>query len=443
MTIIKNLKIQKLVFQGYGLGFDQSNTYFVQNALPGDILEVEVLYLKSKSYFCRILSIIKPSPLRKQIRCSVSSKCGACDWVDIDYQRQLEFKNLFIQDIFYSIKDLINIPQINASPIIDNYRNKSILPVQFINKKLVIGMYERQSHNVIEHNQCFLHPPIFDKILEDIKNWIIKANVKIYNEASKRGNLRYIGLRCNSDLNNILIIIITKTSKLPFTQQLVNSITQKYKQITGIVHNINEAANNVIFGDKEKILFGNDYYHECFDNVRFKINYKAFFQVNVEQAKQIYNKIKHFVDNQSVILDAYSGTGSIGIFLADKAKKLIFVESNTQAHNSAIENSKLNNVTNAVFYNNEVDDVIEEIINKYDLNTIIFDPPRKGLNNNTIEMVCKKNISKIIYLSCNPTTQIRDIKAFIQNNYTIKDIYIYDMFPHTFHIESLVILEKT
>lgn len=443
MTIIKNLIIQKLVFQGYGLGFDNNNTYFVQNALPGDVLDVEVLYTKSKSYFCQIIKILKSSPLRKNIRCSIGKLCGACDWVNIDYNQQLAFKNMFIKDLFTPLQQSISLPQIIPSPVIDYYRNKSLLPVQIENNKPIIGMYAKQSHNVIEHTKCFLHPEIFNQIIQDIKEWIILSKVKIYDEQTLTGNLRHIGFRCSFDQQSIIIILVTKTTKLPFTKQLIHLLTNKYKQIKGIIQNINKLHTNTILGESDKILFGQDFYLEHLEALNYKINYKAFFQVNIPQAINIYNHIKKNISNDPVVLDAYSGTGSIGLFIASQAKKVVFVESNTQAHQSAIENAYINNINNIEFRNAEVNNVIDNITQENLFNTVIFDPPRKGLEPETIELISKKNIPQIIYLSCNPSTQIRDVNLFIKHHYKIKEISAFDMFPHTFHIESLIILEKT
>ncbi|MDD4157457.1 MAG: RsmD family RNA methyltransferase, partial [Candidatus Cloacimonetes bacterium] len=163
----------------------------------------------------------------------------------------------------------------------------------------------------------------------------------------------------------------------------------------------------------------------------------------IPQAINIYNHIKKNISNDPVVLDAYSGTGSIGLFIASQAKKVVFVESNTQAHQSAIENAYINNINNIEFRNAEVNNVIDNITQENLFNTVIFDPPRKGLEPETIELISKKNIPQIIYLSCNPSTQIRDVNLFIKHHYKIKEISAFDMFPHTFHIESLIILEKT
>lgn len=443
VTEIKNIKILKNVYQGYGLAYYNDEVLFVNSAIAGDVLNVKTEYKKAKSLFCSITDIVEPSPLRGAIRCTLSDTCGACDWVNIPYENQIVIKNTILKELFHPLKSIIDLPEIIKSPIIDYYRNKSFLPIQKINDKILVGMYEKQTHNVVEHKKCFLHPEIFNKIISHIKAWISEANVSIYNEKSKQGLLRHIGFRCNTDLSSIIIVIVTKSKKLPFTKQLVNKLLQNFPNIAGIVQNIQEQPNNVITGENEIVLYGNKFYYQKLNDLIFKIDYKAFFQVNTFQAQIIYGHIKDEIEDNYNVLDAYSGTGSIGLSVAKKAKMVTFIESNTDAHLSAIENACLNSIKNTRFINNETHTVIEDITRENNFDCIIFDPPRKGLESSIIDIVNKSDIKKIVYLSCNPTTHLRDIKLFIERQYKIKKLMAFDMFPHTYHIESLAVLEKT
>ena len=429
-TVIR-LKIEKVVFGGYGLGYLEGVSYFVFNALPGDIIDVKILYKKKNAFFCEIEKIISPSEYRTNIKCELNGKCGACDWVNISYPHQIELKQAIYREIFPDNPDIIESPQI------DFYRNKCTFPVQEDEGHIKIGMYERQSHNVIEHQSCYLYPKIYKEILLSIKEWMKNSHIKPYDEQSNMGEVRFIVIRSSADLKSILMILITKKRKLGFTKQLVHLLTDKFPEIKGIIQNIQPLPNNVNIGEDDKILYGESYLHENLDNLSLKIHYKAFFQVNITQTLQIYNEIQNHLNAHEVAIDAYSGIGSIGLFIANKIKKVICIEENKEAVESGKVNAQNNNIPNIVFMNDTVENVLTDIISRTDIDTIIFDPPRKGLDKSIIESI---NIPKIIYLSCNPVTQKRDIKLLMAKGYELIFLKGYDMFPHTWHIESLAVL---
>jgi len=433
------IEISKLVYEGYGLGFHEGNTYFVLNALPGDVVKVQVLYKKKNSFFCEIVEVLKPSRYRGSIRCDISNVCGACDWVNIDYAKQIELKSMMFRDIYKRE----NIEDIEKSPTVDYYRNKCFFPVKSRNDKAVIGMYSRGTHEIVEHRQCFLYPDKFAKMIDVIKEWIVTAKVKPYDEVTHLGDLRHIGFRATNDLKSIIIILVTRTRKLPFTNQLVNSLTQKFPEICGIVQNVQNKKNNAIMGNDDKILYGNPYFIEILDDKSFKIHYKAFYQVNIKQAVNIYNEIARHCSNNEVVIDAYSGIGIIGSFVSSKAKKVFCIEENPDAINCGKECLKMNDINNIVFSDlgdkNEIDE-IKNILSKNTVDTIIFDPPRKGIDKKIIKLVSNFIVKKIIYMSCNPVTQLRDIELFIKQGYILTLLKGYDMFPHTWHIETLGVL---
>jgi 23S rRNA (uracil1939-C5)-methyltransferase len=447
------VQIKKLVNTGYGLGYRYSSphdkediadtsesdaVYFVQNGLPDDVLKVDKIYKKKNAFFCTISKIVKRSHFRQSQRCAVSGSCGACDWVDVDYVHQLLFKKQILSDIFGDMSSVIDI---KASPHIDFYRNKSIYPVMYSDGNLLVGMFARQTHTIIEHAQCFLNPPIFVGILQAIRQWIAEANISVYDEIKHTGDLRHICIRCTHDLSSILVILVTRRSKLGFTNLLSKKLTDAYPEIKGIVQNIQSEKNNVILGDKEKVLHGDRYITDKLLDKSFYIDYSAFFQINTAQAQHIYKDIASLLHPDDIVIDAYSGIGSIGITISDKVKKVICIESDVQSHLSAEKNAEINHIKNISFICAEVENAIEKILDG-DISAIVFDPPRKGLEKSIIEKVAEKKIKKIIYLSCNPMTQKRDIELFIYKGYQVVSLQGYDMFPHTWHIESLVVLER-
>ena len=431
------LKIEKVVYQGYGLAHHQGEQYFVSNALPDDLVEAKILYSKKKVFFCEISNVLEKSPYRSDTRCDLTNDCGACDWVNVDYPNQLKLKGMIYNDIIksYHLGKLFLVESVQR----DQYRNKVTFPVQKIGDTIKIGMYQRQTHSVVEHNHCFLYPQIFKKILDTVKDWMIRAHIEPYDETTFRGNLRYICLRCSADLKSILVILITKQRKLGFTNQLKNSLLENFPEIKGIIQNIQKQPNNVNFGESSKLIYGDDFYEERLARYKCNIHYKAFFQVNPPQAERIYNDIANLLNANDIVIDAYSGIGSMGLFAADKCKKVYCIEENEEAVKSAIENAKINNIKNIEFIKDLTEKCLSALTAENQIDTIIFDPPRKGLDKSIIEAL---TVPKIIYLSCDPVTQKRDIDLLVAKGYTLISLKAYDMFPHTWHIESLAVLVK-
>ena len=440
--IIHNVQIVKTVNNGYGLAYYQGKTIFVENALTGDIADLELLYTKKKHIYAKIHKIIEPSPLRKNRRCMLSDRCGACNWVDIDYENQLKLKNEIIDGIYQNINKSVKIHPIIASELVDFYRNKSFFPLALEKNKPVYGMYQRGSHNVIRQESCFLHPPLYNEIADEIISYIKNTNSLIYDEETHTGNLKHIGIRSNHDMSEILLIIVSKTSKLSFTQLLVKRIKKKFPEICGIIQNIQPAKTNVILGERDKIIYGRKYINDRIGNLNLQIHYKSFFQVNIKQAELMYKQITNLSGNNKTIIDAYSGIGTIGLFLSSKHNKVISIECNPEAVMNAKNNALLNSINNIEFIEGETENVLPTIIKNKDIDLLVFDPPRKGLDLKTIELIAKLKIKEIIYMSCNPITQNRDLQHFFQLGYSTNDIYSYDMFPHTWHIETLCHLKR-
>jgi len=438
--IIKRLKIKKIVYKGFGLGFFDSNPIFVLHALPDEIVDVRILYKKKNSYFAEIVRFWEKSKFRLEPKCEAFGKCGGCDWLQIDYRQQLEFKNEIMKEIYSRVKipsDFFIIP--SSQPYF--YRNKSFLPVADNNKNPLIGMFARQSHQVVPHEKCWLQPEIFSEISKVFLTYLKSAKVPIYNEKTKRGNLRFIGFRINDAGTEILVIPVTKSGKLPFTKQLVKLLTQKFPQIVGIIQNINPKVGNKILGERDKILFGNAFLNVNISGKKFKLHYQAFSQVNFAVGKAMYEFIRKHISENTNIIDAYSGAGTIGIFVSDLAKKVFLIENNSFACADASENIFLNNVKNTEVIEGNVEHKISEVLENHRIDVIIFDPPRKGLEKSIIKKVSQRKIKKIIYAGCDPTTQHRDVNLFLKNGYEIKVFQPFDMFPQTFHIENVIVLE--
>lgn len=435
--IVENIRIEKLVNQGYGLGYYEGNTLFIPYVLPGDLVDVEITKTKKAVWFGTPIKIVESNYAHRTELCEVTEKCGGCDWLFVPYHKQLEFKQQIIEDTFKRReKDNVIKPIIACTPN-KQYRNKSYLPVGIKKGEINIGMYERKSHTIIPFLHCQLLPECYEAIYLVLMDYIHKSKIEIYNELTTKGNLRYVGIRSNQDNSEILVFLITKNRKLPFSNQLVRDILSVSERIVGVVQNINPEATNNVLGTENKILTGKDYLQYRIGKNTFRVSLQSFLQVNRNQIESLYQIVKDNIEAGSTVVDAYSGTGTIGIHVADKAKKVYCIESNETAHNDAVINANQNNIENVEFKNAKVEDLIKELTNDKKIDTIIFDPPRKGLDSTIIDVTTKAKIKQIIYVSCNPATLQRDITAFIDNGYRIDFIQPVDMFPHTYHIECI------
>ncbi len=439
MRLIKELKIEKLVYKGYGLAYHDDKTIFVQHAYPGDVVDAKVIFEKGKIRFAEVETILSPSNRRIKSQCEAFGKCGGCDWLTLQYEHQLEAKQIIIDEIFSHLASRTDF--ISSSKDIHHYRNKTFMPLTESGGDIKIGMFAKQSHQVIPHKTCRLHPEIFDKIAEDFVRYCYAAKVPIYDEQKHTGAVRHLGFRMNT-AGEIIMVVVTKTRKMPFTKQLVRMINEKYENVIGIVQNINPKPGNTILDDDEKILMGKPDFTEIIDDVKYKLNYKSFFQINAGVAADLYAYIKEQIAPQKTVLDAYCGVGAIGIYTADKAEKIIGIEQNEQALQDARISAELNGLNNTEFLSGDVEAEIEKVLSSQPIDTIIFDPPRKGLSSKLIDLIAKYNVPHLIYVSCNPMSQFRDCQILIENGYQVTKRKAFDMFPHTYHIENVVIMDR-
>ena len=434
--IIPEVKIEKVVFKGYGLGYNNDKTLFVSKALPGMIVDVEV-HKETKSI---IHGSVKQYHSDFNPVCSSFAECGGCDWLPADYNKQVKWKSDILTEFY---KDYVQHPlEIIPSDTIFHYRNKTIYPLGIESGNPVSGMYGKKSHRIITHDVCKLQPEIFDRITECFLEYASKTKAEIYNEASGKGIFRFIGFRYSEFQNKVLVFIVARKKKIPFTKQLVRMLTQDFPEIAGIILNINRKDSNTIIGTDEKVLFGEPFVTEELNGNKFKIDYKAFFQVNKRQAEKMIQYANTFLEKKDRVIDAYCGAGTFGLCVANSVEYVLGLEENEDAVNNAAENAEINNIKNTEFISCKVENEIIEKIDKHNINTLIFDPPRKGLDSGFIKESALRKINKIIYVSCNPSTQKRDIDLLKNAGFKLKSITGFDLFPHTYHIESVAILEK-
>jgi len=439
---IEHLTIEKIVNKGYGIGYWQNHTVFVSHAIPGDEVSVRVIGKKGNSLFAEIQSYHRQSPITIEPSCDAFGSCGGCDWLNVPYEVQLEWKQNIVAEIYNRIYPSEQIRQIIGANPDRNYRNKVFMPIGEKGDEPIIGMYARKSHEVIPHEHCSLHPAFFDDIFSLLHSHIIAANIPIYNEKKNSGILKHVGIRYSASTGEVIVVLVTRGRKLPFAEVLVKNLLKVNPNIVGVVQNIKPDAGNRILGDEEKILYGVPYIRDRIKDTQFQLNYQSFMQIHPNQAENLVTYLDEIIPPGKNVVDAFSGIGFLGLSLASKCNWVYLIESNEYAVEDTKQNARLNEMNNITCISGKVEDELPQLVTSHSLDTMIFDPPRKGLEPAVIPVIASVGIPRIIYVSCNPSTQYRDIVSFMEHGYVIKEIQPFDLFPQTWHVENVVTLER-
>lgn len=447
---ILELEILDLVQGGEGLGKYDDFTIFVPQSLPNDRVEIEIISVKPNYARGLIKKIIRHSQFRVKPECSVTKECGGCQWQELEYSKQLKIKEKLLIDNLIRIG---NIPEedinISHEPIIGMeipfyYRNKSQFPFVKEDTKIKVGFYVQSSHKLIEFEKCYIQSETINFIFREIRDLLRKYNIDIYNEKNDKGLFRHLVIRHAFTSNEILIGFVTKSGKIPFIKEIINHLLDKFPEIVGIVQNINDKKTNVILGQKNNILYGREYIIEQIKDLKFKVSLHSFFQINPTQTIHLYNKVLEYANltKNEIVVDAYAGAGSISLFLAKYSKKVIGIEIVKEAVLDGIENAKLNNINNFSFKEGKVEDILPKVLSKNNIELVVLDPPRKGCEDYIFDCISENSVKKIVYVSCNPSTLARDAKLIYNAGYKLSKFQPVDMFPHTYHLETVCCFEK-
>ena len=428
--------------EGKGVVKYQKDIIFCDGLFPNEEADIEILYQRAGVYFGKVRKLYSLSKDRIQPKCKICTACGGCQYQQINYKKQLEFKTNRVKN---AIKRIAHIDtKVNdcigmKNPY--NYRNKIQVPFAKDRKgNVVYGFYKENSHEIIPTKECAIEDKRAASILWDIKELIKKMGIPTYNEDNGRGILRYVLIRTSYHYNELMVVLVTSMLNFPGQRNFVDSLIKLHPEITSIVENVNSRHTNVILGNKEKILYGPGFIKDDILGLTFEISPSSFFQVNPEQVEVLYKTALDLIDikKNQIVLDAYSGVGTIGLIASKNAKKVISVEIVKDAHKNAIENAKRNNINNIEFHCGDAG----EFINSYDgdLDIVIMDPPRKGSDEKFLSTLINKKVPQIIYISCDPETLARDLE-YLKQLYDVTYIQPVDMFPMTAHVEAIVMMK--
>lgn len=449
MTLNKNdkitIEITSLAKTGNGVGRYGGMAVFVPLTAVGDTVEVQIIKVTSSYAVGKLIDVVIPSPDRIQNDCPVFSKCGGCSFRHITYEAELTAKQGFVKDCFEHIGGIDTLYEnIVGSDKTEGYRNKAMLPVgKDKDGNLLIGYFRPRSHDITDCRSCALLPDVFNKAVGNIAEYIEQSQVSVYNEANGTGLIRQIYLRMGPTSNEVMVCLVTNGDHLPKKQLLLEKLST-IDGIVSVVQNINTSRTNTLLGDRCITLFGKKQITDTLCGLSFNISPLSFYQINSPQAERLYNKAKEFAEpSGKTVIDLYCGAGTIGLSMANEAKKVIGAEIIPDAIANANKNAEQNNIKNAKFLCADASKAAKIFKDEnIDPDVVLLDPPRKGCDESVIKTVCEMSPERVVYISCDPATCARDCKIFEQKGYKVKRVASFDLFPRTSHVESVALLVK-
>ncbi|HSW54348.1 MAG TPA: 23S rRNA (uracil(1939)-C(5))-methyltransferase RlmD [Ignavibacteriaceae bacterium] len=465
------IKVERYAFEGKGIGkVDLENPsgnsepdsfiVFVNGAYPGDLVSAKIKKLKKSYAEAFVEEVITPSPQRVQPRCKYFGTCGGCKQQDLDYKQQTAYKQEQVEDIFKHDGGFtgFEIQNILLSENIFYYRNKmefSFSDLQWLKDVddssvsktgFFLGLHVPNNfEKILDIEECFLQSELSSHILNFTREFFKKRHATIYSTKTHSGYLRNMIIRQAQKTKDVMLNLVTFEENELLMKEFTAAVTSKFSEITTVVNNISKKKASIAVGDYEIVYHGSGYIYDRIGNYKFRISANSFFQTNTIQAEKLYSTALEYAElkGDEIIYDLYSGAGTIAIYVSEFAKEVYGFESVESSIYDAKENLEINKIENVTFVQADLNKsflAFTNVLPKPDV--IIIDPPRGGMHSVTVKDVLQLNPEKIVYVSCNPSTQVRDIKMFVEGGYKLVKIRPVDMFPHTYHIENVSLLVK-
>ena len=437
---------------GEGIGKTDAFTWFIKDTVIGDKVIAKVMKTKKSYGYARLDSIVKESPDRIEAKCPVARSCGGCTLQSLDYRAELRLKQNKVENHLKRIGgfDLSNVEIEEIIGMEDpiRYRNKSQFPFGRKNGKNITGYFAGRTHSIVEFDDCIIGIKENKTVLQTVLDFMEKYSVEAYNEEDGSGIVRHVLIRKGFATGELMVCIVINANNLPHSDKLVESLCSALgNDLKSVSININKKNTNVILGEKTVTLYGNGYIEDYIGDVKFRISPQSFYQVNPVQTKKLYGKALEYANltGKETVWDMYCGIGTISLFLAKSAKFVYGVEIVDAAIQNARENAKLNNIENVKFFVGKAEEIITgeyENGNIKDIDVIVVDPPRKGLDKLAIDTMLKLLPKRIVYVSCDSSTQARDLKLLCEKEYELKKLTVVDQFARSYHTESVCLLER-
>ncbi len=438
MSAFEKVVIEKLAFGGQGIARIEGKVCFVDGVIPGEVVEISIITDKRDYAVGALTRIIEHSPHRITARCPVYVQCGGCQLQHIEYIHQMELKKQIVVDTCKRIGGFEPTIEGTCSGQVWNYRNKAQLPVAN-HRGIRIGYYRTGSHEVVEHESCPINAEAINRTLAALKRRLVGSKVSAYDEKSHEGTLRHVLIRTGMTTGQLHVAFVTKGAELP--ADLYSGLETEIDGLVGVSHNVNPHRTNRAMGKDTTAVRGVEFVEERILGQVFRFGPSVFFQINTEIAEAMVKAAIELLapDSSAALLDLYAGVGTFGISLAGRVRTVVAIEENGAAVGYGIDNTERCGARNVKFIKGRVEDTLEHA---GPADVAIVDPPRKGLETVVIDRLGAKGPRKILYVSCNPSTFARDVKHFGAYGYGPGRCFIFDMFPQTYHIETMCLLEK-
>ena len=435
-----------LTHEGQGIVKVEGMPYFVKGMLIGEKGKLKVIKQLKNYGIARLIELEEVSKGRVKPRCQVYKQCGGCHLQHLSIAGQKAFKQKRVKDAMERIAKVdchVEETLMQDDPWF--YRNKVQMPVGFVNGELEVGFYKQHSNDIIPMEKCYIQNEMSNQLVNRVKELMREYNIMPYNKETRKGLVRHILTKYGHSTNELMLVLITNGKNFKWRNIFIEKLTTEFPNLKTIVQNVNERQDNVILGHKEHIWFGPGYIQDTLNGLTFNISSKSFYQINPVQVEVLYNKAIELADLKptDIVIDAYCGIGTISLSMAKYVKKVIGVEVVEQAIVDAKENAKLNGITNAEFVCDDASSFMVELAKqKTAIDVVVVDPPRKGCSKELLEAVNTLNPRKLVYISCDVATQARDIAFLSEYGYCVEYCQPVDMFPATYHVESVVLLTK-
>ena len=443
---IIEIKIEEIEFPSWGIGYLQDKKIYIKNTIPGQVVRAAVTKNRNEYAEAKVVDIIERSSIEKESFCKHFGACGGCAHQTVPYEKQLEMKAGMVKGLLdeAGIEDY-DFLGIEGSPEAFAYRNKMEYSFGDETKggDIALGMHRKgKFHDIVTVDECRIVDEDFNTILRTLLTYFKEKEIPVYNNKTHEGFLRHLVVRKAKKTKEIVVNLVTSTQIKPDLKELVDKVIHLPLEgkLVGFLHTFNDGVSDVVISDKTEILWGKDYFTEEILGLKFNISAFSFFQTNSLGAEKLYSMVMEFMGDaeNKVVFDLYCGTGTIGQISAKKARKVIGIEIVEEAVKSANRNAKMNGLSNCEFIAGDVLKKIEEIKERPDI--IILDPPRVGVHPKALKKILQYEAPEIIYVSCNPKSLAENLKEVQEAGYVVKQVKCMDMFPHTPHVETVVLL---
>lgn len=442
------LEIIDISSDGNGIGKSSDGmTVFVPMTAIGDICEVKILKILTSYCFAKLEKVVTPSPDRISHECDKFPQCGGCDFWHISYKAEKKAKQCFVSSCFERIGKI-------DAPVFETmscdkpqrYRNKAQFPVRLSeNGEAITGFFAPRSHRIIPCSDCLLQPKLLNDVAQSLIELINKYKIKAYDENANSGFIRHIYLRYGDATNQLMVCIVSTSKNINNIKEVTKEIVEMFPAIKTVVLNVNGKNTNIILGQENITLYGDATISDVLCGINIQLSPHSFYQINHDGAQQLYGIARDmlYLEHDDILLDMYCGAGTIGLSMANSVQSLIGVDIVPEAIDNAIENAKINNISNAEFICSDAKDAAEKLLQaNYSPTAVVLDPARKGCDEETLSAIVKMSPKRIAMISCNPATAARDCNYLEENGYKVVKIQPYDMFPRTKHIECVVVLQR-